>query len=55
MLVVGLFFLIVKRLLTRSWDRWFTMGYAGLVIASALIMRLATMSAWDHFASFLLR
>lgn len=55
MLVVGLFFLVVKRLLARSWDRWFAMGYAGLVVASALTMQLATMSAWDHFASFLLR
>jgi hypothetical protein len=55
MLMVGLCFLVVKCLLTRSWDRWFAMGYAGLVVTSALIMQLATMSAWDHFASFLLR
>jgi hypothetical protein len=55
MLVVGLFFLVVKRLVTRSWDRWYAMGYAGLVVASALTIQLATMSAWDHFASFLLR
>lgn len=55
MLMVGLCFLVVKRLLTRSWDRWFAMGYAGLVVTSALTMQLATMSAWDHFASFLLR
>ena len=54
-LVIGLFFLIVKWLLTRSWDRWYAVGYAGLVVASALIMRLATTSAWDHFTTFLLR
>lgn len=54
-LVVGVFFLVVKWLLTRSWNGWLVMGYAGLVASSALIMQLATTSAWDHFASFLLR
>jgi small basic protein len=54
MLVIGLFLLLVKRLVTGSWDRWLAMGYAGLVIASALIMQLATMSAWDHVAWLLL-
>jgi hypothetical protein len=54
-LLIGLLWLVVKWLLTRSWDRWYAMGYAGLVVASALIMRLATTIAWDHFASFLLR
>jgi small basic protein len=54
-LVVGLFLLGSKWLLTRSFDRWFAMGYAGLVVASALIMQLATTGAWDNFASFLLR
>jgi hypothetical protein len=55
MLVIGLLLLIVKWLLTRSWDRWYATGYAGLVVSSALIMRLATTSAWNHFASYLLR
>jgi len=55
MLVIGAFFLVMKCLLTRSLNRWFAMGYAGLVVSSALIMQLATTSAWDHFASFLLR
>jgi len=54
-LVVGVFFLVMKWLLTRSLDRWFAIGYAGLVVSSALIMQLATTRAWDHFASFLLR
>jgi len=54
-LVIGAFFLVMKCLLTRSLNRWFAMGYAGLVVSSALIMQLATTSAWDHFASFLLR
>ncbi|MGZ8237561.1 MAG: hypothetical protein ACXWTY_06780 [Methylobacter sp.] len=54
-LVIGVFFLVIKWLLTRSLDRWFAMGYSGLVISSALIMQLATTSVWDHIASFLLR
>jgi hypothetical protein len=54
-LVVGLFLFVVKWLLIRSWDGWYATGYAGLVIASALIMRLATTSAWESFATRLLR
>jgi hypothetical protein len=53
-LAIGAFFLAMKWLLTRSLDRWFAIGYAGLVVSSALIMQLATTRAWDHFASFLL-
>ncbi|MDD1611573.1 MAG: hypothetical protein LUQ57_00360, partial [Methylococcaceae bacterium] len=53
-LVVGAFFLLMKCLLTRSLNRWFAIGYAGLVVSSALIMQLATSRAWDQFASFLL-
>lgn len=54
-LMIGLFFLAIKWLLTRSLDKWFAMGYAGLIASNALIMQLAMTSAWDHFASFLLR
>jgi hypothetical protein len=54
-LVVGMLFLIMKWLLTRSLNRWFVLGYAGLVISSALILQLATTNAWDRFASYLLR
>ena len=55
MLVIGLFFFVAKRLMTRSWDWRFATGYTGLVVASALTMQLAATSAWGHFASFLLR
>lgn len=54
-LVIGLLFLVVKWLLTRSWDRWYAMGYAGLVVAGALTMQLAPTQAWDRFSTFLLR
>ena len=54
-LVIGAAFLLVKWALTRSFDRWYAMGYAGLVVAGPLIMKLAPTQAWDGFASFLLR
>ncbi|MGR8950883.1 MAG: hypothetical protein ACU83V_00490 [Gammaproteobacteria bacterium] len=54
-LIVGALFLLIKCLLTRAWDRWLAAGFAGLVLTSALIMKIAKTSAWDQFASFLLR
>jgi len=54
-LVIGMFLLALKWLLTRSLNRGFVIGYAGLVFSSAAIMQLATTRAWDSFASFLLR
>jgi hypothetical protein len=55
MLVIALLLLVGKRLVARSWDRWYAAGYAGLVIASVLIMKLATTSGWEQVASLLLR
>ncbi len=53
-LVLGLVFLVVKRLLTRSWDRYYATGYAVLVVWSFLIMRVAQTNAWDHLTKYLL-
>lgn len=54
-LVIGVIFLVAKWALTRKFDRYYALGWAGLVMASAAIMRLATTAVWDTFASFLLR
>lgn len=54
-LVIGAVFLVVKWALTRSFDRYYALGWAGLVVASAGIMKLATTDVWDGIASFLLR
>jgi len=54
-LAIGAFFLVMKWLLARPMNRWFAIGYAGLVVSNALILQLATTGAWDHFANFLLR
>ena len=53
-LVIGAIFLAVRWALTRKLDRYFAIGWAGLVVASAGIMKLATTHAWDRFATFLL-
>ena len=54
-LLCGAVLLVVKWVLTRSFDRCFAMGWAGLVVADAGIMKLATTQTWDGMASFLLR
>jgi hypothetical protein len=54
-LLCGALLLVIKWALTRSFDRWFAMGWAGLVVADAGIMKLATTQTWDGMASFLLR
>ncbi|HWS67956.1 MAG TPA: hypothetical protein VN325_34730 [Steroidobacteraceae bacterium] len=54
-LVVGALLLIVKWALTRSFDRYFAVGWVGLVVADAGIVKLATTQTWDGIADFLLR
>jgi hypothetical protein len=54
-LVLGAMFLVVRWALTRKFDRYFAIGWVGLVLASAGIMNLATTQAWDRFATFLLQ
>jgi hypothetical protein len=54
-LIIGLFLLLLNWALTHSLDRWLAIGYAGLVVASLLIMRVATTSAWGEIASFMLQ
>jgi hypothetical protein len=54
-LVVGVLLLMVKWALTRSFDRYFAVGWVGLVVADAGIVKLATTRTWDGIASFLLR
>jgi hypothetical protein len=52
-LVIGAMFLVVKWLLTRSFDRYLAAGYAALIAADAMIMALAPSEAWGRFAAFL--
>jgi hypothetical protein len=52
-LVIGASFLVVKWLLTRSFDRYLAAGYAALVAANAMIMAVAPSDVWGRFAAFL--
>lgn len=54
MLVVALFFVGIHWALTRKLSRPLVIGYAGLVVAGVLIMRLAKSGLWDSFATLLL-
>jgi hypothetical protein len=54
-LVIGALLFAVKWALTRSFDRYYALGWAGFVLASAGIMRLATTGVWDNIADFLLQ
>jgi hypothetical protein len=54
-LILGALFLIVRWSLTRRFDKWYGLGYAGLVLTAPLIMVLARSQTWDRFATVLLR
>jgi hypothetical protein len=51
-LVMGLV-LVARCAITRSFDRWFAVGFVVLAVASPLIMVVARTGAWDSFASLL--
>jgi hypothetical protein len=54
-LAIGALLLVIKWGMTCSFSRPFALGYAGLVAANVGIIQLATTSAWDEVASYLLR
>lgn len=54
-LVLGAVFLLARWALTRSFDKYFALGWAGLVGVSGLVMQVAPTRAWDQVATFLLR
>jgi hypothetical protein len=54
-LIIGAFFLVVRWLLTRRFDRWYALGYAGLCVAAPLMMDLSRSRAWDRIGAFFLR
>ena len=52
-LVLGGLFLVAQRLLAHRFDRYYALGFAGLVVTAPLIMSLARTEAWGRFAAFL--
>ncbi len=53
-LMVGLLFLLIKCLLTRSLNRVYAIGYFGLAFANIWVIWLAKTNTWDRIARFLL-
>lgn len=49
-LAIGVILLAVKCALTRSFDRWFALGLAGLALAALAAYQIAFTSAWESFA-----
>jgi hypothetical protein len=49
-LAIGVVVLIARCLLTRSFDRWFAIGLAGLFLVFAVTMQVATSPAWSWIA-----
>ena len=54
-LIIGTLFLVVKSLLTRTFDRWFATGFGVLIVVDVFIMRLAPTDAWGRLAASLVR
>ncbi len=54
-LVLGFLLLGLKSLLTKSWDRWFTIGCVAFACASAFVMFFVKTSAWESVANVLSR
>lgn len=52
-LVIAVLLWIVRLVLTRSFDRWFTGGLIALIVANGFIMHLARTDAWTRFAEML--
>ena len=53
-LILGALFLIAHWILTRRLDRYYALGFGGMVITAPLIMSLARSDVWGRLAAFLL-
>jgi len=52
MLILGVFFVMIKRLITRTWDRYFIVGLAGMMMACVLQFFVANTAWWYHVAGW---
>jgi len=55
MLTLGLLLILGKWLMTRSWDRYFALGWAGIACACVLQVFVANTAAWDRIAGWVTR
>ena len=52
MLVLGALMLVLKSLMTRSWDRYLAKGFAGIMIACVLQYIVSNSAWWYHVAGW---
>ena len=52
MLVLGILLVLIKWLMTGSWDRYFAAGFAGIVLACGLQFLVANSAWWYHLAGW---
>jgi hypothetical protein len=53
-LVLGALLLILQLGMTRSFNRWFALGYCGLVLASCFFIVAGHSALWNQFAGAIL-
>jgi hypothetical protein len=52
MLILAFFLLLIKWLMTRRWDRYFAVGFAGIIVACMLQFFVANSAWWYHVAGW---
>src|SRR5215469_7349594 len=52
MLILGVFLVLIKWLMTRAWDRYFMVGFAGIIMACVLQAFVANTAWWYHVAGW---
>jgi hypothetical protein len=53
-LVLGALLLVLQSAMTRSLNRWFALGYAGMVIAAVSIVVIGHSAVWNRIAGAIL-
>jgi hypothetical protein len=52
MLILGVFLVLLKRLMTRSWDQYFVVGLAAIIMGCVLQFFIANSAWWYHVAGW---
>jgi hypothetical protein len=52
MLILGVFLVLIKWLMTRTWDRYFMLGFLGIIVACVLQAFVANTALWYHVAGW---
>lgn len=52
MLILGVVLILVKWVMTGSWDKYFAAGFAGIILACAVQYFVANSAWWNHVAGW---